>query len=351
MTEKPNSEFWMKAKLVLFGVFSIAALILLYYSLSVVVISLIGIGIGIVVAPILSFAKRRFNIPRALGALLCLIVIIIVIGGASFGIWYLVSDQVENLSARAPEISANLKNRLLSLFREYPWLRAQLEALNVGATAQSLVSPFFRGLLTGFAAISGFIFALILSMYTAVSLNDYFKSAVGAFPQNRRDKAACVLSRCATTLRLWFRAQLIDMLILGFMAAVGLWVVGVDYWAVYGLLTAIFAIIPYIGTLIVVGCASLITLASEPSLVLWVIFVFVVVQQIEGNLVLPLLMKGQVELPEVPLLIFVLLLGYWLGIVGVFLAPPIFAVLRVLYLELYLPRVGDETSQAEEVAP
>jgi len=351
MTEKSNSEFWMKAKLVLFGVFAIVALILLYYSLSVVVISLIGIGIGVLVAPILSFAKRRFNIPRALGALLCLVVIIIVIGGASFGIWYLVSDQVENLSARLPEISANLKSRLLSLFREHPWLQTQLEALNLGTTAQSLVSPFFKGLLTSFTAISGFLFALILSMYTAVSLNEYFRAVVGAFPQNRRIKVAYVLSRCATTLRLWFRAQLIDMLILGLMAAVGLWIVGVDYWAVYGLLTAIFAIIPYIGTLIVVGSASLITLASEPSLVLWVIFVFVVVQQIEGNLVLPMLMKGQVELPEVPLLICILLLGYWLGIVGVFLAPPLFAVMRVLYLELYLPRVGDETSQAEEVAP
>jgi predicted PurR-regulated permease PerM len=140
---------------------------------------------------------------------------------------------------------------------------------------------------------------------------------------------------------------MMDMVILGVMIAVGLWIVGVDYWAVYGLLAAIFAIIPYIGTLIVVVCASLITLASEPSLVLWVIAVFVVAQQIEGNFVLPMLMKGQVELPEVPLLIFILLLGSWLGIVGVFVAPPFFAIMRVLYIELYLPRVGDEASLVE----
>ncbi|MDP2428402.1 MAG: AI-2E family transporter [Methylobacter sp.] len=333
----------MQVKLILVGILSIAALLLLYYSRSIVIVSLIGIGIGVLIAPILSFARRKFKIPRALSALLCFVVIAIIIGGASFGIWYLVSDQVESLSKRAPEISANLNSRLLSLFMRYPWLQAQLEALNVGATAQGLVSHFFEGLQTSFTAIGGLLFALIISLYTAVSLNDYFAAVVRAFPQNRQMKAASVLSLCATILRLWFRAQMIDMLILGFMTGIGLWITGVDYWAVWGLLTAIFGIIPYLGTLIVVGCASIITLASEPSLVLWVIAVFVVVQQIEGNIILPMLMKGQVELPEVPLLIFILLMGSWLGIMGVFLAPPFFATMRVLYVELYLPRVGDET--------
>lgn len=341
--KKSNTEFWLKVKLILFGIFSIAALLLLYCSLSIVIVSLIGIGIGVLIAPILSFARRKFKIPRALSALLCFVVIVIIIGGASFGIWYLVSDQVESLSKRAPEISANLNSRLSSLFMRYPWLQTQLEALNVGATAQGLVAPFFEGLQTSFTAIGGLLFALIISLYTAVSLNEYFAAVVRAFPQNRRMKVVSVLSRCATTLRLWFRAQMIDMLILGFMTGIGLWIAGVDYWAVWGLLTAIFGIIPYLGTLIVVGCASLITLASEPSLVLWVIAVFVVVQQIEGNIILPMLMKGQVELPEVPLLIFILLLGSWLGIVGVFLAPPFFAIMKVLYVELYLPQVGDET--------
>jgi len=342
MMKVSNSEFYMKAKLVLFSIFAIVTLILLYYSLAIVVVSLIGIGIGVLIAPMLSLAKRTFKIPRALGAFLCFIIIIIVLGGAGFGIWYLVSDQVESFIARSPAISENLKSRLLALFMKYPWLQAHLENLNLGTTAQSLLAHFYKGLQTSFTAISGLLFALILSMYTAVSLNYYFTAVVQAFPQNRRDKVAHVLSRCATTLRLWFRAQMIDMLILGFMTAIGLWIVGVDYWAVYGVLAAIFAIIPYLGTLLVAGSAALITLASDPSLVPWVIIVFVVVQQIEGNIILPLLMKGQVELPEMPLLIFILLLGSWLGIVGVFLAPPLFAILRVLYLELYLPRVADE---------
>jgi predicted PurR-regulated permease PerM len=197
MMEVSNSEFYMKAKLVLFGIFAIVSLILFYYSLNIVVVSLIGIGIGVLVAPMLSFAKHTFKIPRALGALLCFIIIIIVISGASFGIWYLVSDQVESFIDRSPAISENLRSRLLSLFMEYPWLQAQLEKLNLGTTAHGLVTHFYKGILTSFTAISGLLFALILSMYTAVSLNYYFTSVVQAFPQNCRHKVAYVLSRCA----------------------------------------------------------------------------------------------------------------------------------------------------------
>jgi predicted PurR-regulated permease PerM len=339
MTERSNSEFWTISKLILFAIVAVVALILLYFSLSIIMMSLIGIGIGVLLAPILSFLRQKFKIPRALSALLCLIIIILVVGGASYGAWYLVSDQVDSLSERAPEISTNLKTHLTSITNRYPWLRDQFESLDIGAAAKNLTSHLFKGLQTSFVGISGFLFALILSLYTAVAIKEYFAATVRAFPNKHRDKAESVLHSCATTLRLWFRAQMIDMLILGVMTGIGLWIAGVDYWAVYGLLTAIFGIIPYLGTLIVVGVASLITLASEPALVPWVIVVFVVVQQIEGNIVLPMLMKGQVELPEVPLLIFILLFGSWIGIVGVFLAPPLFAVLRVIYMELYLPRV------------
>lgn len=343
MTEESNRAFWVNAKLILFAIFSLVALVLFYLSLSVLLVSLIGIGIGVIVSPVLSLAKRKFKIPRALGALLCLLFITLVIGGAAFGIWFLVSDQVESLSARFPEIQGNLE----SLLSKYPWLQKQIGKLNLGAIARGFGSTFFKGMVTSITAISGFVFALILGLYTTVSLDEYFAALVRAFPQARRDKAAHILSRCATTLRLWFRAQLIDMVILGFITGIGLWISGVDYWAVYGLLTAIFSIIPYIGLVIVIACASLITLASEPSQLLWVLTVFMVTQQIEGNFILPMVMRGQVELPEVPLLIFMLLLGSLLGIVGVLLAPPLFAVLRVLYVELYLPRVGEGISQPE----
>ena len=52
-----------------------------------------------------------------------------------------------------------------------------------------------------------------------------------------------------------------------------------------------------------------------------------------------MVMKGQADLPEVPLLIFMILMGGFFGILGVFVSPPIFAVLRVIYIQVYIPKM------------
>jgi predicted PurR-regulated permease PerM len=131
------------------------------------------------------------------------------------------------------------------------------------------------------------------------------------------------------------------MLLIGLITAIGLWLAGVEYWAVFGLLTAVLGIIPYFGIILVVIAATLITLASDPSKVPWVLGVFMFTQQLEGNVILPLIMKGKVELPVVPLLIFMLIMGTFFGILGVFIAPPLLAIFRTLYIELYLPWINE----------
>ena len=168
---------------------------------------------------------------------------------------------------------------------------------------------------------------------------EYRKILISAFPKSKRNKVRGILQECANILRKWFKAQIIDMVIIGSITAIGLWVSGIEYWAVFGLLTAVLGIIPYVGIVIVVVLATILTLATNPTQLWNVLLVFGITQQIEGNLVLPLVMKGKVQLPEVPLLIFMLLLGSILGILGIFLAPPIFAIMKVLYEKLYLPHM------------
>ena len=149
--------------------------------------------------------------------------------------------------------------------------------------------------------------------------------------------------------RVWFRAQLIDMAIIGLITTIGLLIAGVEFWALFGLLTALFGIIPYVGVMIVVVIVSFITLASDPSQVPWVLLVFIITQQIEGNVVLPWVMKGQAEIPEALLIIVMLFFGFWFGLLGVFIAPPLVAVMICLYRNLYLPAI--ETPHSPVTSP
>lgn len=329
----------LKVGLVLGGLTLIG--FLTYEASKVLIMSLIGIGVGTLVSPLFTTMRDKYKIPRALSALILLVLLILFGIAVFFAIGHLVADQVNTLSTRAPQLINNLQNQLQQLFDRYPWVQERIQSVNLEESITAVLSELIRGVRSGFTLISGLVFAGVVALYTAVGAKEYTKSFVNLFPASRRSRVTDVLGHCAQSLRRWFRVQLIDMAIIGLLTLIGLWIAGIEYWAVFGLLTAIFGLVPYLGILIVVVVACLITLASNPSDVPWVLVVFIVTQQIEGNLILPRVMKEHLELPEMPLLIFMLFMGTWFGLLGIFLATPSFAILRTLHLELYRPRVDE----------
>ncbi len=313
-----------------------------YFTRYILLVSVIGIGIGILISPILNKLTGKLHLPRYLSALLILLLIALIVSGVLVSIYYLVADQFNTLTERSPEIYKSLSTWFSKISNRYPWLKDQFLDINIGQTAQRSVINVFKGFHLGVIALGGASFAIILGLYTAINSQEYFASSIEAFPPRYRAKASKVMTECGRILRAWFRAQLIDMFIIGSLTAFGLWLTKVDYWAIFGLLTAVMGIIPYVGIILVVTTASLITLASDPGQIIWVLLVFGITQQLEGNVIIPLVMKDQIELPVVPLLVFMLLLGSFFGILGVFIAPPAFAMLRALYLMIYLPHINNQ---------
>jgi predicted PurR-regulated permease PerM len=253
-----------------------------------------------------------------------------------------VADQITSLEERWPEIKGTLENWFKTIFERFPWMQEHILNFDFGKYVSSSISGLIRGFRLGLVAISGAVFALFIGLYTAVNGEEYFDKTVQAFYPAKREKARFILGHCAKVIRKWFKAQLVDMVIIGVMTGAGLWIAGIEYWAVFGLLTAVLGIIPYVGIIQVVFAASLITLSTDPSKVPWVLAIFAITQQVEGDVVLPLVMKGGAQLPVVPLLIFMLFLGSFFGIIGVFIAPPLLAVLRTLYIDIYLPYVSSQ---------
>lgn len=308
----------------------------LYLARFVVFSALIGIGIGVLISPLLSQMRKRFKIPRILSAFIFLLVLLIFGLFLLYGIGILAADQIQTFIRQAPELIKSLEERITALATQYSWLEQLFKGFEIKSLMTSGALEVIRVMRISFAFTSGIVIAVVIGLYTAVSSKYYHKALIRLFPENHKERAQEISSKMARTLRKWFLAQLTDMTIVGLMTLIGLWIVGIEYWAVFGLLTALLGFIPYLGILIVVVLASLVTLASDPSAVLWVFLVFIITQQVEGNFILPMVMREQIQLPEVPLLIFILLMGVWFGLVGIFIATPLFAMLRILYLELYI---------------
>lgn len=321
-------------------IIAIAVFVMALVMLKLIVMStLIGLGIGVLLAPPLRNFQRRFHLPKAVGAAVVLLVTVLVVAGVGYGIFYIADAQITSLSERMPQLTERLQAIANGITSRYPWIGDRVASFNVADTARAVGEKVFQGAWSSFGLIGGLAFAFVIGLYTAVESETYYQATLKALPSRHREAAASFLKEGARTLRNWFHAQLTDMAIIGALTAIGLWIVGADYWLLFGLLTGLLGIIPYVGIAIVVVFSGLVTLASDPSRLPWVIGVFVATQQLEGHLILPLVMSGRASLPAVPLLVFMLVIGSWGGLLGVLMAPPVFALLLLAYKRFYLPRM------------
>jgi predicted PurR-regulated permease PerM len=303
-------------------------------------VTAIGIGIGVLIAPVIDRMHQKLRIPRSLGAVFFLFVWAGVIGGVGFLVYSLLWSQLSQLATQLPELGREASRRLAEFFHRFPLISENVRKLNLGGSAQGFVGTLSQSIRGGIEAVTGLVFIIAVSLYVSSGKERYVESFLSLFPQSAHPRARVLMTESASALRRWFAAQLIAMSCVGVCASIGFLIIGMPYWAVLGALTAVLDIIPFVGPTIAAICAILIALGSDPSKALWVIVNFVIVEHIESNLVIPMVMKGQVDLPPVHLLTLMLVFGNWFGILGVLVAPPTLAVARTLYLLVYVPSIN-----------
>lgn len=330
--------------------------VLLIWARLIVVSLLVGVGLGAILAPVLELMQKRLRVPRGIGAAIIALLGLALVGGIGWAFAGVIDSQAALLAERGPALVQRLQELATNLLHRFPWVQKNVATMDVGGTASSLGAIVFQGAWSGVGVLSALVFSMVIGLYVAVEAREYRAGVVRAVPARDRERADRFVGQASKVVRTWFNAQLIDMLIIGTLTSLGLWAVGADYWLLLGVLTGVLGIIPYVGILIVVVLATLLTLGSDVSKLPLVLGVFLATQQLEGHVILPMVMRGKVQLPAVPLLVIMLLMGSWAGLLGVLIAPPLFAVLRLAYLEFWVTRMdglnrGDGPMEALTVVP
>lgn len=335
----------IKTTLVIASVVAAVGIFLLgAYSIRWILLSAaLGVGIGTLMSPLMMSFQRRYHIPRAVSAVLFLIVLLAMIVGVCALVYVVISEQIEPLANQLPTLFNSVRDRLSEWLVEFPELSARIKQWNWGPAVQKTFSGVFHGIRLGIGALGYLLYVLALSLYVATNPERHIDGALSVFPAARHAQLRHLLDESARSLRAWLSAQIIAMSGVGGLAALGLFMVGSNYWLILGLLTALLDIIPFIGPSIAALSAIVVALGSDPAKIPWVVAVFFVVEAIEAKIVIPLVMKGRISLPPAQLLTFILVLGHWFGFLGVFVAAPLFAVLRTIYLRTYVPAVNRQT--------
>jgi len=186
------------------------------------------------------------------------------------------------------------------------------------------------------AVVGAMILVLFLSLYVAADPDIYRRGIIALVPVNRRAKVSALLTALSDTLKTWFRTQLIAMLVIGTVTTVALALLGIRGALPLGVIAGIFEFIPNVGPTLSAIPAILMGFADTPHTALIVAGVYWAIQFLENNLLIPYLMKEQLDLPPALTLVTQVVAAYVFGFLGLFVAIPMLAAIVVTVRTLWV---------------
>ncbi|MGL4413627.1 AI-2E family transporter [Roseinatronobacter monicus] len=190
--------------------------------------------------------------------------------------------------------------------------------------------------MTALGAITSFVILVVLTGFIAVNPALYRGGALRLVPPAKRGIAEDTLSALAHALRWWFLGQLVSMALLGVSVGLGLFVLGIELWLGLAVLTALLTFIPFIGPLIAAVPVIAVGFAAGMQTGLIVLAGYLVIQNLEGSVVNPLIQQRAVNLAPALLIAVQVLLSLVFGVMGLILAAPLTIVGMVAVQKLWV---------------
>jgi len=151
-----------------------------------------------------------------------------------------------------------------------------------------------------------------------------------------------VLDEVGRSLRLWMIGQIIQMVIVGLLSTIAVWLLGLPSVLALGLIATATEFVPYLGPIAAAIPAILVALTQGSGTALWTLVAYVLIHQVEGNILTPLIEKRLIFIPPALILLGIAAIGVLFGFAGVIFAAPIVVTLYVAVKQLYVRDVLGE---------
>lgn len=310
---------------------------------------------GLIAVLLRPIEKRliRLGIHKVIAISLALLVAIIIVSAVTITLSMQISDFADDL----PKIRQNLTDFFSDakrwIRREYNVSYRQQEKYLQKAQAQtldSLQSPDTLGFITGPLGTLTLIpiYVFLLLYYRSMLLH----FIVVLFAEKHTERVREVLSEVKAVVQSYMVGLLIETACVAALNSVGLLFLGVQYAVLLGIMAAILNLVPYIGGLVATVLTVVITFSNNPetSIILGVVGVFLLVQFIDNNILVPLIVASKVRINALISIIGVLIGGALAGVSGMFLSIPAIAILKVIFdrvegLQPWGVLLGDQTPE------
>lgn len=329
-------------------IFKITAALFTFYLLYLIKDILIWVIFGLIISvlfnPAIDFLQKKY-FPRVLATVLVYVLLFGTIGFLIYSVAPLFVNEIQQFSLFFPEyfekLSSPLKGLGIEAFESFDTFTEAFEQGLTKASSNifSAVGAIFGGI---FSTITIFTIALFLS------LEEKGIDRVIAILSPKKHEAF-VLSlwqRSQKKVSGWFGARILCCLFVGLMTYVTCYALNIKYAVSFGLLSGVLNMIPIIGPVIVGGAVAILIAATSWTKALFFLIAFVIIQQIEGNILNPVLTRKFIGLPAVLVLVSVMAGAKLWGFMGALLAIPISGIFFE-FLRDFLKKRREEKEKAE----
>ena len=327
------------------GAFAVAAIIaLLLYPIRGVIMPFIYAGILVYLGrPIVNFLAAR-RVPRTLAVVIGYIILLLVIGTLlAFIIPTLVKQTmalVEQAAVPAQKFLADLQDRVPeSVVEQTKETAGELAGAVASATPQALIDIF--------GGVAAFFLAWLVAFYILKDLDAIEKSFFRFIPPRYRDQTREGLRTMDEAIRGYLRGQALDAAIVGTLAIILLVILRVKFALLIGILTGVLNVIPYIGAIVGGALGALMGLTDSVQKAVLVVIGMLLIQQLEGAVIAPMVMRRAVQLHPATVLFALMTGGVLLGFFGLIISIPTAAAVKALLEKYY---VENEKGDKQEAA-
>ena len=306
-------------------VFALLIVYFLFLIKDVLVLIVFALIISVLFNPLISFLQKK-RIPRVVAAGL---VYFLIFGGLSFLIYLTALAFVpeiqlftESFSQYFEKIAPPLKGLGIQAFESFDVFIESSEQWLKGASIN-----IFTALFTFFGGAFTAIFVVFLAFFFSLEEKSIERAIKILFPKKQEDLALNIWNKSQKKISGWFAARLICCIFVGLASFVALKLFKIDYAFSFSLFAGITNIIPYLGPLVAGIVITIVVFLEDWLKAIFILGAFVLIQQIEGNILSPILTKRFIGLPPALVLISLIIGGKLWGLLGTILVIPLAGIL------------------------
>ncbi|MGI6360905.1 MAG: AI-2E family transporter [Bacillota bacterium] len=350
MTFKFNSKFKSRKAIInICIIIIVAVIIMLAWSARAAVLPFVlGLFLAYFIAPAVTALGKK-GVP--VGWSVTIVYLYILIGFYALAVFVLphVINEIDTLINSVPEFIKEGEVFFNNLFpnSELPFSADEL-AIKVTDYIKNLLNDLAKTGENWGSSLIAFVFAPILSFYMLRDKKEFKKRFIAFLPPKERPEILRISADINYIVRQFIYGYLFVAAIVGILSGIALAFLGVPYALVLGVIVGIFNLIPYFGSFFAIAVSMAFALVESPTLALYTLIVLGAIQQFESFILSPKVIGSRTGLHPLTIIFVVLAAGHWFGILGMVLAVPVTAALKLLFAVIYSRLVAFKEENMED---